>query len=801
MPDYVVDIGGKVNRSFQDSLGRLQTQVKGVSSATDRSNAATDRLPAAQRRAARALRTTRSALRDHGSATKLATAANVSLIASFAGQAIGLIRRFGGALISVVDDMARFTSGVSLSVDSSAEFAKVQNQLFEVANETGITFQAAGKSFLRFRSSLKSTGQSSADTIKIVRTLANTARLYGIDAAQLAGVSLQLNQALSSGVLRGEEFNAILDGMPPLARALEQALNKTTKQLRAMAEQGKITSDIVLRALAIQAESNAAQMGNLTRTVDQASNALKNNLSRAVTDVLKQLGFRSGLISLLDAATIQVKRFSGFMQELARSIRQVTAAYSLLYSQLFGANDLVAAIDNANLSFVAGGGQYLNILKKQIVAKRTLIKATDDESKAVVRERERRAEVAKQIARNNRLLQDTTGIERETVLQLGRSQVSVIRGERLRSGRLQFAADALKTALDHVGVIEDQNKALDEQERRLNRIATVRSTTEKAINAIQDSSFGTDQKVQFAGAAAGGIERLQADTGNFTQFEEQRQQLRAYVTAQADARKAGIEARRASAKAATEAEAANRRAIDTARLAAEVVGTSLVDAFSNVTQAAQIFGSRWSSVVSTVVNQIGRLIATHIALRAAQKASAASGTSISPAAAISPQIALAVAGIAIASSVLATLLSDESEQNKKAREASVAAAEARAGAEQQAFQQRQEIIGLERRQVVAAEQSKFLLAEAQRRAEIAAQQRDRANVRAFQNQQESAFRRGATIVPPSAPALPRNRPIQIAFVDDRDDVDSAFSERGDRVILDLTDRNQEDIRSILGIPT
>lgn len=96
--------------------------------------------------------------------------------------------------------------------------------------------------------------------------------------AQLPGASaeaatFQFSQAMSSGTLRGEELNSILEQMLPLAEAIATGLGITTGQLRKLGEQGMLTSKNVMAAILSQKEAINSQfdamMGGATVSCDR----------------------------------------------------------------------------------------------------------------------------------------------------------------------------------------------------------------------------------------------------------------------------------------------------------------------------------------------------------------------------------------------------------------------------------------------------------------------------------------------------------------------------------------------------
>src|SRR3546814_725962 len=84
---------------------------------------------------------------------------------------------------------------------------------------------------------------------KATETFAKTLKISGAGAAEASSATTQFSQALAFGVLRGDEFNGIMESSPRLARLLADSLDVPVGSLRAMAEQGELTADKLHRAL------------------------------------------------------------------------------------------------------------------------------------------------------------------------------------------------------------------------------------------------------------------------------------------------------------------------------------------------------------------------------------------------------------------------------------------------------------------------------------------------------------------------------------------------------------------------
>jgi tape measure domain-containing protein len=91
-------------------------------------------------------------------------------------------------------------------------------------------------------------------------------QLSGASASASDAAITQLIQGLQSGVLRGEEFNSVMEQAPRLAQALAAGLGVTTGQLRAMAQAGELTAKTVITSLQSQSAALQDEFTSFART-------------------------------------------------------------------------------------------------------------------------------------------------------------------------------------------------------------------------------------------------------------------------------------------------------------------------------------------------------------------------------------------------------------------------------------------------------------------------------------------------------------------------------------------------------
>lgn len=179
-------------------------------------------------------------------------------------------------LAPVADAAANLEARIKLAVGEMGNLDAAMEAVRNSANSTGTDINAVGGLFAGLTNSTKELGKSQDDVAKITDTINKSFAVSGTSASAAAGAITQLGQAFASGALRGDEFNSVNEAAPRLMQALADGLGVARGELRAMAEQGKLTSDVIFNALQSQAAVIDAEFGQLPDTIGRATQRLSN---------------------------------------------------------------------------------------------------------------------------------------------------------------------------------------------------------------------------------------------------------------------------------------------------------------------------------------------------------------------------------------------------------------------------------------------------------------------------------------------------------------------------------------------
>lgn len=243
-----------------------------------------------------------------------------------------------GSIIGMADDWNSVNARLKLASVSQADFLDNQKALFELSQKTGTAFGSNANLFSRSAASLREFGYSSNDALKLTEVLATGLQVSGASAEETGSVVTQMSQALAQGVLRGEEFNAVNESGDRIIRALAAGLGVQRRELKGMADDGKLTIDKVVPALVSQLGTLREEYKQLPNSVSSGFTTLKNAMqawvggmdgatgsTQALSGALTLAGKHLDLLAVGAAAT-GVTYLAKRSLEAANALRQQVSA-------------------------------------------------------------------------------------------------------------------------------------------------------------------------------------------------------------------------------------------------------------------------------------------------------------------------------------------------------------------------------------------------------------------------------------------------------------------------------------------
>lgn len=219
-------------------------------------------------------------------------------------------------LTRMSDSAVELDAKLRLMTDSTEDFNYAQSELVKLSLESGSSLEANTILFTRMNKAIKQMGGNTQTTLDTTRALSQGLRISGASTQESASVIRQWSQAMASGVLRGEEFNAVSENGARIIRAISESLGVSIGELREMSKEGELTAQTVTRALLQQSQVLQEENSKLPLTIGRAIENINTQWILLMQDMSK------GNSSIADVINVLAENF----QLIASTIKTMSIA-------------------------------------------------------------------------------------------------------------------------------------------------------------------------------------------------------------------------------------------------------------------------------------------------------------------------------------------------------------------------------------------------------------------------------------------------------------------------------------------
>lgn len=277
-------------------------------------------------------------------------------------------------VLNISDELASTKARLNLLVDDGGSVEALEQKIMASAQRSRSAYfdtaSAVAKLGLNAGNAF---GGNMDQVIAFMEQVNKQFVIGGATAQEQSNAMIQLTQAMAAGALRGEELNSILDGAPGIARAIEKYMGIAEGSIKTVAQEGKVTAEVVKNAMFEMADETNAKFDSMPKTWAQIWVDMKNQALSMFAPILtkiNQLGnsakfqkVTTGLINglaavanvassaldiLIAVASVFVDNW-GIIQPLVLGI----AAAMLLYNGYLIANNAITAISNTQKGIAA----------------------------------------------------------------------------------------------------------------------------------------------------------------------------------------------------------------------------------------------------------------------------------------------------------------------------------------------------------------------------------------------------------------------------------------------------------------
>lgn len=228
---------------------------------------------------------------------KQSTGGLISEVKRLAGAYLGM--RTVTGFVNLSDTMTQTKARLDMMNDGLQETAELNQMIYESAQRSRGAYQGTAELVSKLGTLAGNAFNSSAEIVDFAEQINKQIALSGASTQAADAALLQLTQAMSSGVLRGEELNSILEQTPTIAQSIANYMGVTTGQMREMASEGQVTAEVVKNAMLDAAEETNAKFEQIPMTWGQVWTSVQNTAIMATQPVLDAINWTANNLDLL----------------------------------------------------------------------------------------------------------------------------------------------------------------------------------------------------------------------------------------------------------------------------------------------------------------------------------------------------------------------------------------------------------------------------------------------------------------------------------------------------------------------
>ena len=239
-------------------------------------------------------------------------------------------------LANLSDTYTQTQARLAMIVDEQSNVEELNNKIFASAQRARASYQDMADAVAKLSLNAGDAFSSNNETILFAENLNKLFAIAGTDQQSIASATLQLTQALGSGVLRGEEFNAVFEAAPNVMQTVADYMDVPIGKLRQMAQEGQITAEVVKNALLSATTEINTQFESMPMTWGQVWTGVMNELYMASIPLLNFINLLANNWSVLEPLILGVSAALLVYLAATKGVELATKAWTAAQAFLNG---------------------------------------------------------------------------------------------------------------------------------------------------------------------------------------------------------------------------------------------------------------------------------------------------------------------------------------------------------------------------------------------------------------------------------------------------------------------------------
>lgn len=217
-----------------------------------------------------------------------------TLLAGFSGVQIV------SSLKAQADHYTELSNKIKLVSDSEKQHAQAMAAVFDISMKTAQSTQAVSGVYQSFAQNAKELGISQRQVADVTETISKAVAISGASAAEAQNALTQFGQVLLMGRFRAQEYNSVMTQTPAVMQAIARGLGVTMAQLKAMSDDGELTTDKIISGIERSKASVDDLYGKTSTTVSASLQNLSTATEKWVGELDSSLGATEAVASAIN---------------------------------------------------------------------------------------------------------------------------------------------------------------------------------------------------------------------------------------------------------------------------------------------------------------------------------------------------------------------------------------------------------------------------------------------------------------------------------------------------------------------
>lgn len=263
------------------------------------------------------------------------------------------------SLVGLSDTMTQTTARLNRMNGELQDTAQLNRMIYESAQRSRGSYQATADMVGKLGTMAGDAFNSTRELVSFAEQINKQIVLSGASTQAADAALLQLTQAMSSGVLRGEELNSILEQTPTIAQSIARYMGVSTGTMREMASEGQVTAEVVKNAMFAAAADTNAEFARMPMTWGQVWTSFQNTALMAIQPVLTGINWMANNLDIIGPLVLGLAgAFTVFL--IAANWTKIAAAANVAYGVTVNVLNLAYGMLTGNLTLANAAATALN---------------------------------------------------------------------------------------------------------------------------------------------------------------------------------------------------------------------------------------------------------------------------------------------------------------------------------------------------------------------------------------------------------------------------------------------------------